>query len=95
MRIWRLQNPLGRAAHEQRTEAAQVTAQDVDDVAYWCGGDVVEEFGGDESVIAYGINVPHISGNFRVSEPDWIVKDQRGRFYKMLDVHFRETYEEV
>lgn len=77
-------------------EAMQVNQENKDDVARWCGGVLVKEKDAfDSSQYYVGVNVPSLSGTFRVSEPNWLVRMPDGSFKEMSDDRFREEFERV
>ena len=70
-----------------------ITKDNCEEVAEWCGGEVVTEQHAMDSTVTYcGINVPTINGVERASESDFVIKNSRGeisveRFSKFLSEH--------
>lgn len=75
-------------------EAVKLTAQNIDEVAYWCGGQKVEEKDpdGDITKDKVGLNIATMEGTARVSEGDWVVREANRRFWKMNDFDFQAKY---
>lgn len=60
-------------------EAEVVTKENAAELAHLCNGQVVEEMDPfDSNIVTSGINVPSLTGNFRVSEGEVLVKDRGG-----------------
>ena len=56
-------------------EAVQVTEENVEQVANWCGGTIIEEIDAQNPDLKYaGINVPTTSGINRASLDSWVVR---------------------
>ena len=72
-------------------EARQyLDAQDVQELADWCGGKVVVEDGW-ETII----NINTLEGVMTVKEGDYIIQGVKGEFYPCKPDIFEETYEAV
>lgn len=75
-------------------EAVQLSADNVNEVAEWCGGLQVEEVDYDEGKTKHvGINIPTLEGNKRASEGDFVVKGSRGDFYPVVAHVFTNTFD--
>lgn len=77
--------------------AEQLTPENVDALAHWCKGVVVEEIDPeDESNKYVGINVPTFEGAIRVSEGAYLVYDRRlDTFFSMSKSAFETMHEEA
>lgn len=75
-------------------EAVQLTAENADEVAVWCGGVKVHELDpeGDETQNKVGISFPTLDGGARVSEGDYIIRDRLGRYRRMANGEFQAKY---
>jgi len=79
----------------ETVDARQLTVDNVDILAQWCGGMKVEEKNPrDPSDVYVGLNVPTISGGLRVSQGDWLVKQENGVFVKYTAFDFNRQFEE-
>lgn len=78
-------------------EAAQLTSENVHELATWCGGQRVVEMDALDSTLKYvGINVPtFLGGNLRASEGFYIVKDSLGSFFVRKPGEFEDLYEAI
>lgn len=77
-------------------EANQLTKDNVEAVALWCGGQRVEEIDPNDSDIRFvAINIPTLEGVMRASEGDYIIKGVQGEFYPCKPGIFAATYEAV
>lgn len=76
--------------------AVQVTKENVEEVAVWCGGQVVQETSAiNETEKFVGINVPTLNGNERASERDFILENSRGEKSVKKAAEFLRNYEEA
>lgn len=80
---------------QNEIEARQVTADDVIEVAAWCGGQVVEEFNPLTDESHPGVNVPTLNGPMRASDGDYVVKEVGGRFGIYKKHQFEAKFEEL
>lgn len=77
-------------------EAVRLTAENVYDVAAWCGGRAVEETSPrDHSDVYTGLDIPTLEGRMRANEGDYIIRGVKGEFYPIKEAIFREAYEPV
>lgn len=77
-------------------EANELTKNNAEAVALWCGGMLVEEVDAfDPSKTFVGINIPTLEGVMRASEGDYVIKGVRGEFYPCKPSIFTATYEKV
>jgi hypothetical protein len=65
-------------------EAREVTYEELDAVARWCGGDVT---------IPSGLNIPTLEGTMHAQMHDWIIRGVQGEFYPCKPDIFEATYE--
>lgn len=56
---------------------------DLEQVARWCGGEVM----------MVSIEIPTLEGRMIANPGDWIIKGVAGEFYPCKDAIFRETYD--
>lgn len=79
----------------QIIEAKQLTPENVDEIARWCGGDIVTETNPRDSEDTYqAINVPTLNGNERLSMGMFIYRDpESGRFVLTGARDFAQMYE--
>jgi len=76
-------------------EALQLKPENAEQLAAWCGGQLVAQhdaLGGREYV---GLNIPTLEGVMRASEGDWIIRGLRGEFYPCKPDVFAAKYEEI
>lgn len=76
-------------------EANELTKENAEAVAIWCGGRLIDEFDaitGDKYV---GINIPTLEGVMRASEGDYVIKGVQGEFYPCKPSIFLATYEKI
>ena len=59
-------------------EAEQLTADNVEELAQWCNGVIVVEHDPINNTTSKAINYPTLYGNRRVSEGQFLVKEQDG-----------------
>ncbi len=72
-------------------EAEQLISWNVQGVAEWCGGRVIQyESTCDDKAI---IEIPTLEGTMRAHSGDWIIRGIHGEFYPCKDDIFRKTYE--
>ena len=76
-------------------EAVQLTSDNADEVAVWCGGQVVMEVNPETDRSNVGINVPTYLGPVRCSEGGFILKNARGRFEAQPFFSFTGEFEEA
>lgn len=75
-------------------QAIQLGKANAEEIAEWCGGQVVEEINPhDETERFVGINIPTLEGVMRASEGDYVIKGVKGEFYPCKPHIFAETYE--
>lgn len=67
-------------------EAAEVTYENVDEVAHWCDGYVT---------VPTGINIPTLEGVMLANMGDYVIKGVQGEFYPCKPDIFAATYERV
>lgn len=73
-------------------EAMQLTADNVKEVALWCGGQEVEEFDPVTDERFAGINIPTMDGTARVSQGDYIFRDAKRRFWRRSAQEFQKEF---
>lgn len=79
-----------------RVEARQLDKDNVDELAEWCGGTIVEEYDAiDPDVMQKGINVPTKTGNERLSYRGYLVHQDTGEFQVLSASEFQSQYEPV
>jgi hypothetical protein len=77
-------------------EAIQLTADNVNALALWCGGVAVVEHDVLAHDVTYAaINVPTRVGKIRAQETDWIMRQPDGSFHTIHDHQFHEVFEPV
>jgi hypothetical protein len=77
-------------------EAIQLSAENVERAATWSGGIQVIEYDAiDKTRTFVALNIPTVFGVVRVSEGDYIVKDQKGHFSTMSAAQFESKYEAI
>lgn len=77
-------------------EANQLTKENAEAIAHWCGGYLVEEINPiDDHERFVGINIPTLEGPMRASEGDFVIKGVQGEFYPCKPSIFEATYEPV
>lgn len=77
-------------------EANELTRENAEAVALWCGGRLVEEIDPHTPTNKYaGINIPTLEGVMRASEGDFIIKGVHGEFYPCKASIFKATYDKV
>lgn len=75
-------------------EANELTHENVEAVALWCGGvSVVEHDALDHNLTFFGINVPTSNGIKRAQEGDYIVRQLIGDFIVVKSYEFSKKYE--
>lgn len=75
-------------------EAIQLSKDNVEEVATWCGGAIAEEIDPtDDEKRFVAINVPTLEGVMRASEGDYVIKGVKGEFYPCKPEIFQATYE--
>lgn len=77
-------------------EANELTKENAEAVALWCGGRLVEEMDAinlDKKYVA--INIPTLEGVMRASEGDFVIKGVQGEFYPCKPGIFHATYDKV
>lgn len=79
----------------ESVEAWKVTKEEADQLAEMVGGRVVEEKPTDGGNSVVGINVPSLSGNFRVSQGDYLVQNGRNQWRRESARYFETHYREV
>ncbi len=80
----------------EQIEARRLLSDNVEDIAHWCGGGIVQEIDALDSTKTFvGINVPTLSGPKRAQEGDYILKDEHGDFHTIKAVEFQMTYEDA
>lgn len=76
--------------------AVKVTQTDVERIAIWCGGVVVNTADAlDSTSTRKEINVPTLSGNKRASDGDYITKNAAGQVDVQTGEEFERTYKET
>lgn len=77
-----------------KVEAAQVTADNAEEIAAWCGGFTVEEIDPfDSEARQPGINVPCEYGNERASVGHFVFKASNGDFRIRKPGEFKSLWE--
>lgn len=77
-------------------QANELTRDNAESVAVWCGGVLVEEVNAENPLDKYvGINIPTLEGIMRASEGDYVIKGVQGEFYPCKPGIFTSTYEKV
>lgn len=75
-------------------EAVQVTDDNADQVASWCGGNTVLEHSADGSGSSPGVNLQIAGGDWgRASLRDWVLLDSNGEFHAAKPGFFDRTYQ--
>lgn len=65
----------------ESVEAEQLTADNAEDIARWCGGQVIRETSPrDPEDVFLGVNVPTLNGNQRLTQGMFLVKKEDGTF---------------
>lgn len=70
-----------------RVHAEQLVGPNIEQLAKWSGGDIIEHADGSLSLA-----VPRIGGSLRLHNGDWLLRDRTGKFQRMIDSEFRERY---
>ncbi len=74
-------------------EANELTKENAEAVALWCGGRLVEEIDPHTPTTRFAaINIPTLEGVMRASEGDFIIKGVKGEFYPCKPDIFHATY---
>lgn len=90
-------------------EAMQLTRENVDEVAAWCGGRVIRDAKpGDPTDVYVALDIPTLEGTMRgdtfhsstwdgrrYAGGDYIIRGVQGEFYPCKPDVFAATYEEV
>lgn len=77
-------------------EAKQLTFATLDEVTYWCGGNVQQQpKPSDVNDVWTFINIPTLEGIMRGDMGDYIIKGVQGEFYPCKPDIFEATYEAV
>lgn len=77
-------------------EAMQLTPQQVQAAALWCGGMEVEEIDPMDSTKKFvGLNIPTLDGVKRAGQGDYILKHLSGQFEVMSLREFEAKYEPI
>lgn len=77
-------------------EANELTKENAEAVAVWCGGRLIEEIDPHTPTNRYvGINIPTLEGMMRASEGDYVIKGVQGEFYPCKPSIFTATYEKI
>lgn len=75
-------------------EAMQITLDNVDEVAQWCGGEVIREAkASDPTDVWTAVTVPMISGPVDLAVGYYVIKNSRGRFEGMTATAFHQKYQ--
>lgn len=83
-------------ARTANVEAFEVTAENVDEVVVWCGGQKVQEVSPtDHDDVYVGINVPSLGTVKRASQGDFIAKNVSGRFEIYKKNYFASYFTEI
>jgi len=62
-------------------EAVQVTSENIDQIARWCGGEVVREGKASDPTDVYqAVTVPRVNGPIDARLGYYVIKNSRGRF---------------
>jgi hypothetical protein len=77
----------------QYVEAIQLTPSNVQEVAEWCGGMVVEEIDPQDNSKLVALNIPTLEGPVRASENDFVIKGSGGQFSTMHPNAFDRRFE--
>lgn len=81
---------------EIRVDAMKLSADNVNEVAAWCGGQMVTEKDAvDSSSTFVALNIPTLDGVKRVSEGMYVVKSEHGNFRVMSRYMFEREFQEV
>lgn len=76
-----------------RVKAMRLDEDNAQDVAHWCGGQVVE--------LTYipgegqGVEIPTLEGTMTAIPGDFVIKGTRGEFYPCKPEPFQDTFERV
>lgn len=79
-------------------QAIQLSNVNIQDVAIWCGGKVIEEespWYQDCEDYYRAILIPTLEGAMRAELGSYVIKGVQGEFYACKDTIFDETYERV
>lgn len=77
-----------------QVEAVQVSAENVDYIANWCGGKVDrEEKPGDPTDVRISLSVPNINGNRTATIGHFVVREDDGKFWVRHAEEFLGEYE--
>lgn len=75
-------------------EAMEITLANVEEVADWCGGEVMQEAKSSDHTDVYtAVTVPMISGPVDLPVGYYLIKNSRGRFEGMTATAFHQKYE--
>jgi hypothetical protein len=75
-------------------DAVRVTLENVDMVAYWCGGRSHSAAKpSDPTDVAHWVEIPTLEGTMTAQMGDWVIKGVQGEFYPCKPDIFEQTYE--
>lgn len=62
-------------------EAVQLSRENIEELAVWCGGDIIREpKSSDPSDVYLALTVPRVNGPLDAQIGDFVIKNARGRF---------------
>jgi hypothetical protein len=73
-------------------DALQLTPENADSIAEWCGGGIVVEKGLNGKDLV-GVNIPTLQGVTRASEGDYVIRNASGTFQTMSRFAFESEFE--
>lgn len=77
----------------ERIQAMRISKTNAQVAAEWCGGEIVEEISPTDANDTFvGINVPSLAGPFRVSEGQYLIRDEKGHFHARAKSSFENKY---
>lgn len=74
-------------------EAVQITAENIQELAIWCNGEVIHDFKAtDPSDGRHLLSVRTRQGEVELGINHWLIKNSTGRFEGMTDANFQQKY---
>lgn len=74
-------------------EAVKLTADNANDVSFWCGGQLTYEEDHLKGVEVKAIYIPTLEGVMLAVEGDYVIKGIKGEFYPCKPDIFEESYD--
>ena len=79
--------------HPDEIEAIQLSRENIEEVAVWCGGEIITEpKASDPSDVYMALTVPRANGPLDAQINDYVIKNARGRFEVMKPNLFVTKY---